>query len=331
MSMWKKEFFNTYFNANSTENEINNVLEMENINIPPFLFKYTNTNHINDLLINNLIYLPKITDLNDPFEGNVLHDLDIQANKYLRFLFKRMGYKPREKWDSNFDKTKAIDGLARRFNLNTVDEKDNRLSDDEILSPIISIDFMKRIRKHMVNAEKPFVKELYSELSKQYKENTKLLCLTTSNTNNSMWANYANEHKGICIKYDTQKFGRDLMDNCFPVFYDNSNFTDEVEIESLSEMEKKLHIKTFLKKSTDWRCEDEWRVILPTNILKDCETYYPSNGKDYLNLTPESVYLGKNIDKIYRNLIIEICDNKHIEIYQMKQLDTQYELDEERL
>lgn len=329
--MWKKEFFNTYFNSKSTVKEINNVLKMKNSNIPQFLFKYTNTNHIDDLLIDKLIYLPKITDLNDPFEGNVLHDLDIQSEKYLKLIFKRMGRKPREKWDPNFDKKKAIDGLAKRFNLNTVDEKGDCLKDNEILSPIISNVFMKKVRNHMIDAERPFVKNHYSELNNHNKNNTKLLCLTTSNTNNQMWANYANEHKGICIKYNTQKFGKDLIKNCFPVFYDNSNFTDELELESFNKMKKKLHIKSFLKKSTDWRCEDEWRVILPIYILPSCENHYHNANGDYLKLLPDSVYLGKNIDEIYRNLIIEICDNQNIGIYQMKQLDTQYELVEERI
>lgn len=307
--MWKKEFFNTYFNAKSTSEEINNVLEMKNKNIPPFLFKYTNTNHLDDLLINNLIYLPEISELNDPFEGNVLHDLDIQSRKYLRYLFRRMGKEPIDLNSSNEDP----------------------LNDSQILFQILDGDFIKRVRKQLSDMQKPFVEEYYSELNSQLKRNTKLLCLTTSNRNNPMWSHYATEHEGICIKYNTQKISEDLISNCFPVFYDDSNFTDDMELDSLSEMKQKLDVKPFLKKSKDWLCENEWRIILSKDVLKCCEEYHQKNGRDYLNLKPEGVYLGKDIPEIYLNLIIEICESRDIEVYQMKKIHTQYELVEKKL
>lgn len=52
--------------------------------IPNRLFKYTNVHHAKDLLYDNIIYLPEISELNDPYEGELLYNEELLENAYLR-------------------------------------------------------------------------------------------------------------------------------------------------------------------------------------------------------------------------------------------------------
>lgn len=79
---WKNKFFKVYLDDNSTPEEIDEVLKLKNNNIPKYLFKYTGTKHVGDLLENNLFYLSKIRELNDPYEGNIIYDLQLQIERF---------------------------------------------------------------------------------------------------------------------------------------------------------------------------------------------------------------------------------------------------------
>lgn len=64
---WKKKFFRTYFDINADKETLNNCLDYKNNHIPDSLFKYSKVKNVISLLSDDLMYLPKIEDLNNPF------------------------------------------------------------------------------------------------------------------------------------------------------------------------------------------------------------------------------------------------------------------------
>ena len=67
----KKEEFPSYLelDLSSAKN-----FAIKNSIIPSELFKYTKVRNAKELLYDNIMYLPQLSELNDPFEGSLLCD-----------------------------------------------------------------------------------------------------------------------------------------------------------------------------------------------------------------------------------------------------------------
>lgn len=325
-SDWKKKFFNVYFDNNATAEKTDEVLKLKNDKMPKYLFKYTGTSHIDSLLRDNLFYLSKISELNDPYEGNINYDLDLQVKRsienWLRKTSRNTAKIDHEKVLGEVKRIiKSMDYSRIGFPVTTKRMKRNV----KIRNPP-SMDFSEMLE----GMHEKDVQEFFKSLKLSLIKNTKLICLTESNKNNPMWHHYGCEHKGICIRYDSKKFNRHIKENCFPVFYDNSSFTDDMPIGDAEKLEEKYNLKPFLKKSEDWRCENEWRIIATEGFRE--KHSIEMNGNEFIRLKPSAVYLGKDFDDEDKLTDIRgICEEKNIEVYRMKQIDTQYELVEEEI
>lgn len=73
-------------------------------------------------------------------------------------------------------------------------------------------------------------------------------------------------------------------------------------IKDVEKIKEKYNLKAFLKKSEDWKCENEWRIIISSNMHEKCREYYENDENEYLKLKPEAVYLGK---EFYQNNLVE--------------------------
>lgn len=90
--------------------------------------------------------------------------------------------------------------------------------------------------------------------SKNYKLNAlKMSCFTEKNDNLLMWSHYANNLKGVCLKFDTTK-DNDLFSQIHPIKYTDYR-------------PRNLQNIVFTK-STAWSYEQEWRLIIKTNKRK---------------------------------------------------------------
>lgn len=88
-----------------------------------------------------------------------------------------------------------------------------------------------------------------------------------------MWAHYARDHKGCCMKYDDiSLWPPEWQDALFPVNYrDNfQDFLNEFKRDEDSwEYEYNALYKYIMSNKFDcWRYENEWRIILDKNLLK---------------------------------------------------------------
>jgi hypothetical protein len=78
-----------------------------------------------------------------------------------------------------------------------------------------------------------------------------------------MWSHYADEHRGLCIEYDTKE---NHCDGLFPVNYDASGSIKVSDIlrwkiEKSAEAEGLVREAFFYAKARDWRYEREWRDV----------------------------------------------------------------------
>jgi hypothetical protein len=85
--------------------------------------------------------------------------------------------------------------------------------------------------------------------------NTGVLSLTTNPTNILMWAQYANNHKGICIEVDIPEDTRSLK----KVQYAEQQPNFAIQ-EAMNEKHGRL-LDLFYTKSLHWRHEAEWRMV----------------------------------------------------------------------
>lgn len=76
-------------------------------------------------------------------------------------------------------------------------------------------------------------------------------CFTTDPLNELMWAFYADNYKGVCLKFDFSK-SLELHEFLNPVVYNNRL----PEINSVDDLKK-----TILTKKKIWRFEKEWRIL----------------------------------------------------------------------
>lgn len=84
-----------------------------------------------------------------------------------------------------------------------------------------------------------------------------IFCMTPKPDNLLMWAHYADQHKGVCVKFDLLS---DVATFNFPKSVDYSD--DYYNINYMRNQE--MASQTIWHKSKDWAYEEEYRVVKPT-------------------------------------------------------------------
>lgn len=72
---WKENFFDECFKLGISKKEFINYIKYKNQKIG-CLYQYTRTKYAKDIIYNKLMFLREIKDLNDPFEGDLLYDVE---------------------------------------------------------------------------------------------------------------------------------------------------------------------------------------------------------------------------------------------------------------
>ena len=281
----KKEEFPPYLklDLNSAKN-----FAIKNSIIPSELFKYTKVRNAKDLLYDNIMYLPQLSELNDPFEGSLLCDEGKVGDFYVsNNLDELMGYIEEE-----------LDGE---------DYDENHFKDlGKLCLKSQSYDKLSEIRRVLTG-------EIY------------VICLSGRKDITSLWAHYADNHRGICIEYDLVNTKTEIFKNlCFPIEYlEDYDLTKDVKYSfNKKSFNLNLKIKPLLLKAKDWSYEEEWRIIFDDSI-KDFYPYEP-----YIKfLKPQKVYMGMNISEKDEKLIKNICKIKEIPLFKAIKDKDKYKFD----
>lgn len=97
------------------------------------------------------------------------------------------------------------------------------------------------------------------------------LCLSRKNDSILMWAHYASNHQGICLSFKADYFEENLG------FYFDSEFLPLYKVKYTRKLPGPMNLITmgmsentinfFITKYSDWKYEEEWRLLLfPQNV-----------------------------------------------------------------
>ena len=131
-------------------------------------------------------------------------------------------------------------------------------------------------------------------------------CFSSELDEDLMWSHYADSHRGYCIQYDFKSLGLldDRVQLLFPVIYQDS---PSVEIEDLDAVDGSLVMYALTLKNTKWSYEKEWR------------SFYMHTEKPHSENMPKpkAVYLGAKVKEEDKKIMLGICSEKSIPLYQM--------------
>lgn len=164
----------------------------------------------------------------------------------------------------------------------------------------------------------------------EYFRNATLISCFSSDIDNNMpmWAHYANNHKGYCVKYSV--LNPQLI---FPVMYEPvrsksavivANIIKEIMEAYINKLEKPSEgfykyfgflYSSFTCKHNMWKDEKEYRLLYINSNLNNQE------GK-LINLTEvglkvDAIYIGYNCDEIYKTQLIEIAKSIGCDLLKM--------------
>lgn len=172
------------------------------------------------------------------------------------------------------------------------------------------------------------------EVTEILQSDCKVICFSTQNSNHwgygfsRMWSLYGDNHKGLCIELDKEKFleensasiDRTLMRNIKYTEEGNTNprYINHVEIEKigketyLREVFRKQHLDfLYFTKNREWDSENEIRLL----------HFSDKPGKEYCYIKSSlvNIYLGIDFKKVYLQSLINIC--KDVDISELHYAD----------
>jgi hypothetical protein len=223
------------------------------------LFKYFQINdNFKTTLVNNQIWFSSPDDFNDPFDCNL-------KCQYLK--------------DVEFEE-RINDELREEFN--SVDCNEQYFRKHKMLTSI-------------AEAHDDNLKTNTSKLNINFQESVKdmgVACFSKKNDSILMWSHYADNHKGVCLKFKTSD--AKFFDNVATVKYTEKfpNLNYEFQY---SDSQNFL----FFTKSKEWTYEEEVRVLKkPRQLFK----FKPE--------VLDSIYFGAKCTVKNRNEIIELVQEK---------------------
>ncbi len=287
--------------------------ELKKNNLPKKLYRYrsfTKKNGIQRLyeIENGKLYLSRPEDFNDLFDvsSQLRHD--------------------------SFSEYHRKDTFEETFR--------NKISQEDYEMIFQSEDWYDRLMEYGANIEAPegmkdqwkasingaIRKEfelLNEDINKMVRKSIRCACFTTKPDNGSMWANYADDHHGICLEYDTSKIENIYQINrLFPVYY-----VDKLPDMVYDMMKNRYPTFMFFEylaihKTKEWAYEDEWRLVYDASSFywskNDIPEEYWKTGKLINFICPSKIFLGARIDYPSEKVIRIAAEQKDIPVVKAK-------------
>lgn len=147
------------------------------------------------------------------------------------------------------------------------------------------------------NSDSEF-KKVYTHVIKEKINASGVTCFSKLYDNNLMWSHYADQHKGVCLEFNASLDYREILEDVEVDMIANVSYNRTDKINYNTDKRAAI-IDLFTRKSTDWRYEEEVRIVLinKSNILKF--------NKKFLT----GVIFGCRIDKIEKESILNIIND----------------------
>ena len=179
----------------------------------------------------------------------------------------------------------------------------------------------------------------FKEAIVKFQNQLTVTCLSASGwKNHLMWSHYTNSYKGICIEYDFSKMEeclgiidkvtykkerpkikfRDLISGDINFVKDDSGKTVCV-FDKNAQTDINIILPYIFTKQDIWEYEEEWRIV-------NAETV--SDTHRFINVPfIKSITYGYNIDPICKYMLVNVCKEKNIDLYEIVPSTIDYSLD----
>jgi len=131
-----------------------------------------------------------------------------------------------------------------------------------------------------------------------------IACFSMHQINYNLWANYANDHKGICLQYNID-YDTDFFHNLLPVFY-----VPELKKREFKPITQPNGIVDLLyHKLDEWSAEKELKLIKGNPVKLQ-------HNKEALR----NIIIGHKAEEVFIKKILSIVKNKYTDVgvYKMK-------------
>lgn len=211
----------------------------------------------------------------------------------------------------------------------------NEISEESILQ----IQGFNTLLEDVEEKLKMFRETEFKEAIAKFQNQLTVTCLSASGWNNHlMWSHYTNSYKGICIEYDFSKMEeclgiidkvsykekrpkvkfRDLIPGDINFVKDELGKTVCVFDKNAESDINKILPHIFIKQDI-WKYEEEWRIV-------NAETTLDTHR--FINVPfIKSVTYGYNIDPICKYMLVNVCKEKNIDLYEIVPSTVDYSLD----
>ena len=175
-------------------------------------------------------------------------------------------------------------------------------------------------KKIAVNISSPnFMEDVIRSAVMKTHSEVRICCFTKHQKNLLLWAHYADSHKGFCLEFDAKVSPIDQAEKV--------NYEDSYPEVVYPRRKDKDGISFALTKSTDWKYEEEYRLLhfpLKTN------PHGENNESVQLSENAiKAIYFGANIDPTHKKKILGLINEGpfNLGIWQAQLSKSSYELD----
>lgn len=168
--------------------------------------------------------------------------------------------------------------------------------------------------------------------------NCRISCFSTNPLNLYMWSHYANEHRGFCVEYETDRSAiaasevplahyDNLLDCIYGVYYhqqrpDNTVLavdwlTKRIDFDGL----RRLYARILCSKGFNWVFESECRLIVQDQNWGDDAPFFPVR----------KVYVGQYMRDGAKKKLVELCVSRSIPATEVSVPNSGYQLCERPL
>lgn len=209
---------------------------------PRILYKYRSYNeNTTKILTDGELFMPSISKFNDPFEG---------AIPYI--------YDPAELTSDNI--FLAMYKSAKEQHPDWIESEIH--------------EYVYKHQKYKLLFDQAHLDKQLEETRKDVDDKFGILCLTIHRNNFLMWSHYADNHKGLCIGFDTQTLYDKIQGTLGKMEYQEELPTKHLQDNVFTFLQRLLFVK-----SRVWEYEDEYRFVkmglsnqvikIPLNAIKE--------------------------------------------------------------
>ena len=164
------------------------------------------------------------------------------------------------------------------------------------------------------------LKNMVVNFANDLRDSESYACFSESITSSTMWAHYADYHKGFALSYDMKSLVLSKPNGLMilPVIYSDVRYdatnllgwgTAQMLGLPMNRNDRLDKIKSALYKSSDWAYEKEWRLI--NSVDQGCS--HPS-----FKYAPIGIYYGSRISEINKKILHNIAVEKGLKEYEMQ-------------